>query len=785
MLSIVLKSLVDTQRAGGFKWSLLAGGKQHDVVFRCEVPFFCGDNEGLNKLCGRYGSNTNIQTPCRVCKVPFDEMGSTFEDCHEKINKTLILNIKTQQEERELSHHKIKNATDDLSFGAYNGDGIHQCSPFDILHTRRVNGTQQRMCESALTAKRLDAKVKVKEIFENEQKNKKLRERDEERNRNKKGINAKPQKAIEKKKRKSGASCTTESGLNEKHVIELDVDNDEKDCNEEDFDNRPRLEVTRKLTPEEEAKTRVFSPSMCIQAERLARYWGKLLHHQSDRIFDRTFFPNGITNDTKISGNERPGVLLLFLLIFVSTFGDQYFESAGTESERRKKMGEGGRKMLMSKYRRADYIFCFEEELLMDHFLRRNDIKLSDLNETFSEYFPVGMERYEKTLNRRVGTGSNFLKFHLWVHITLFITRFGCCRSFDSETGEKAHKKYCKEPAKLTQRRHELLDGQSSRRVYERILVDVAYCHEVPIHERMNKKRKSKTLHVYEVYEDGEEADDRSAQVAGINIDTSGKCAVLCSPNDTIHAHYFKRPKGSKLKTQVVWHDQELQKESLQFLGEKLIPMIRVEGKSPPTIHLYNSHKIGNMCFTANPQHYTQKGCTEAWHDWALADLSGEAFPDDVQLGRTAIHMMTFVEITGQIKSVDSDCVQCKRTGMYVLCHVLYKGGLSERAHTQSRLVNAGRKYCSRYINKGRLGQMRHPQLFLLPVDVIRGVCCAIPDFMEINLLTQAEKRADNLTKVRKGEKEKALRNPHQRYLFVSGKNLWKNIFETWAKNPV
>jgi hypothetical protein len=80
---------------------------------------------------------------------------------------------------------------------------------------------------------------------------------------------------------------------------------------------------------------------------------------------------------------------------------------------------------------------------------------------------------------------------------------------------------------------------------------------------------------------------------------------------------------------------------------------------------------------------------------------------------------------------------------------------------------------------------MRHPQLFLLPVDVFQGVCCAVPDFMEINLLTQMEKKANNLTKVRKEEKEKALHNPHQHYLFVSGKRLWKNIFETWAKNPV
>jgi hypothetical protein len=56
---------------------------------------------------------------------------------------------------------------------------------------------------------------------------------------------------------------------------------------------------------------------------------------------------------------------------------------------------------------------------------------------------------------------------------------------------------------------------------------------------------------------------------------------------------------------------------------------------------------------------------------------------------------------------------------------------------------------------------------------------------MEINLLTQMEKKANILTKIRKEEKEKALRNPHQHYLFISGKSLWKNIFEMWAKNPV
>jgi hypothetical protein len=448
-------------------------------------------------------------------------------------------------------------------------------------------------------------------------------------------------------------------------------------------------------------------------------------------------------------------------------------------------MGEGGRKMLMSKYRRADYIFCFEEELLTDHFLRRTDIKLSDLNETFTDYFPIGMERYEKTLNRRVGCGSNFLKFHLWVHITLFITRFGCCRSFDSETGEKAHKKFCKEPAKMTQRRHELLDGQSSKRVFERLLVEMAYSHEIPASERMNKKRKSKTLHVYDVYEEDESGDDMSVKVADLKIDRIGKFAVLCSPTSGIDGHYYKRPMGSKMKSQVVWHDRDLQKESLQFLGTKLSSMIQIEGGSPPKIQLYNTYKMGDMRFTASPEHYTQKGCTEGWHDWALAELSGEAFPEGVHIGRTAIHLITFVEVMGKAKSVDRDCVQFRGPGLYVLCHVLSEGGMSERAHAQSRLVNAGRKYCSSYVNKGRLGQMSHPDLFLVPADVIRGVCCVVPDFMEINLLTKTEKKTDKLSRTKKEEKEKALRNPHQRYLFISGKKLWKEIFHTWAKNPV
>ena len=273
-------------------------------------------------------------------------------------------------------------------------------------------------------------------------------------------------------------------------------------------------------------------------------------------------------------------------------------------------------------------------------------------------------------------------------------------------------------------------------------------------------------------------------QIAGVNVDTSGKNAVLCSCEEDSNRFFYKRPKGSNLKTQVKWHDKVLQLETLGFLGKKVLPIITKDDTQKPVIHLYNTHKVGAKRFTANPSHYTQKGCTEGWHDWALAEISGDSLPSDVEVGSTAIHMISFVEIKGSVKQVESDTVQCKGPGMYVMCHVLSKGGMKERAHPQSRIVNAGTKYCSRWDNKGRLGQIKHPDLFLLPVSVIRGVCCAVPDFMEINLLTKTDKKG-NLNKREKKEKEHALLNPHQRYLFVSGKKLWKNIFETFAANPV
>lgn len=313
MLSVILEPLVKTQRAGGFKWDLKLGTQVFPCVFRCEVAYFCGDNEGANKICGRYGSNTNIKNLCRVCTCPLEKISSTHRPEHPEITREMVKNLKNKEDEQALSHYNIKNATDDLSFGAYQVWGCHRCSPSDHLHTRRI-GTQKRLVECCLECKCINARHMITKIMDDRRR-----------------------RATTEQSAGTGGGKTNKSSADS--VLKFDDDgNDKLDKNGNPVEPPPPdkelyLVVTEKLNLEDEAKMKVFSPGFCARVETMAKYWGKTLQHQSDRSLGRTFFPNGITSNTKIAGHTRPGVLVLFLLVFVSSFGASHFETANTKKE--------------------------------------------------------------------------------------------------------------------------------------------------------------------------------------------------------------------------------------------------------------------------------------------------------------------------------------------------------------------------------------------------------------------------------------------------------------------
>jgi hypothetical protein len=762
MLKVILESLVKVQESGGFRWDLTIRRKKFPVVFRCFVPFVCGDNEGLNKLCGRYGSNTGIQHLCRLCKIPSEDIGATHDDIHEMFDKKSIAKIgegRTPQEQKEISrsisHHLIKNAFESVHFGCFNEGGIHQCSPFDLLHCRRI-GTQPRLCECILSAKRLDSKKIVTDI-------------------------QKQQVTREKEAMKNGVAQAKR--VNKSQIqFEFDIDYDETtgeglregETNQEQY----YAVITQKLTEKEEARTKIFAPAFAKKVDRLVRYWGRVLQHQSDRTLGRTHFPHGITKNTKIAGHERPGVLLLYLVVFVSTFGSQYFETADSKTTKRKKTTEGGTKNFMSSERRADFIFCLEEELLLDHLLRSDEITLQELNSTYKEYIPMSMQRYEKTLNRRQGVGCNFLKFHWAVHIPKIVSWYGCCCGFDTETGERAHTYFCKETANQTQRRTTTLDKQGAQRVFERILVEVAHAREVPLLERLKteRHRPSKTLHRFEEAED----DDDDATVSSslkMHMDevlTKGYSSVLqYGSMEQEDKWNYIRPKGNKRLSKVFsWHNRDLEVKVKKFLTETVAEQISPADCNRPTYDFWNTHCVGAVRYIANPMHYVQKGSHEGWHDWALVHLDGEAFKGIEKAGlegdMNVIHMIAFVRIKGVRKNIDQDYIQINGDGLYVVCHALERPP-QLRAHAQCRLVNVGHKVCYQKWDRHSQSYMKEPQLMIVPVSAIRGPIAGIPDMEEYK---------PNKTD------EMCFRNVGHKYFFINPKTRWLRIMRDWCEQP-
>ena len=84
------------------------------------------------------------------------------------------------------------------------------------------------------------------------------------------------------------------------------------------------------------------------------------------------------------------------------------------------------------------------------------------------------MDKYVATVDRQTGNGMNLIKTHAPLHMPEDIRLFGCAANFDSGPLESSHKDHCKKPAKLTQKRGDLLEAQVSKRICESYVLDTA-----------------------------------------------------------------------------------------------------------------------------------------------------------------------------------------------------------------------------------------------------------------------------------------------------------------------
>jgi hypothetical protein len=403
-MDVILKSFVETQKSSGIKWNVKLQGKGYDIVFKPEVCMVLGDNEGQAKMCAQYQSrsSTGVKSLCRHCKVPTDKIHCTYEEVYplhnrQQINKWIETFLSGNKPIRtamkmllqECSHQAVRNAWRDVSFGWYGLGNINAATPAHILHTILM-GVLEKLEEAILTCRKPNADAIISEIRNTRKKAFAARQAK---------LNSRVQKMIATRTKKY-----KEKMKHENKRIRMDLECRLKEMNEDLKNSTHDTLVTEAFTDDEMSKYLVFSKKVKNYVEVMAKNWGWLLLHQSDRSIGRTHFVSRITGSSKVQAHKMTGKMILYLLIFCSEFSTQYFESIERPDDndneyestcntkkRNTALHKGGYRELLNSNRVADYIWAIEEVLLTTEYIK-HDLTLAEL-EQFQEYTPQSMYR--------------------------------------------------------------------------------------------------------------------------------------------------------------------------------------------------------------------------------------------------------------------------------------------------------------------------------------------------------------------------------------------------------
>ena len=570
VLERILQSVVAVQQGSGLAWKLMYNDKHYNVVFKLPVLFVIGDTEGHDKLVGKFNCRTGkVQCLCRICdtKTEYtDDPTHTF--CYTKA-KAVADKVEAEDTEglRLMSYHCIVNAFRNLIF-CDPDRGINGAVPGELLHVWQL-GLFLRFLASLFGQKR-------------------ARQTASRKKRSGKVTAANKQKdAEEKGQRKEGSE---EDGFPE------DVDDaEDADDYEEVVEDVPVLEVEEddevapstgpgyvSMDHDDITKNGVFTDKVKLEFDEMAKEYGKCLRHQSDREFNRAYFPTGITTNCKKNGSEERCVLMLCLIIFLSHKGAEF--DGLLDGKRVKK---DSTEEQQGNKRSSAIIEMISQLLLMENFLKAKSITVAVLA-LYERYVPCFLGYYKTVVARQTGLGLKIIKFHLPLHSADDMARFGPAMSWDSSTGESNHKDI-KEPARHTQRNTREFEKQTAVRHQEDLAIDRAHRQLHPPLSQIGAKGVLVT------------GTTRPHVLRGANYYVDDQCVMFNSQASS----------GRKEPTVAVWPDSRLQSRVLDLIVEHILPCVPKTGR----VKLSTELKVADgTIYRANPSYGKMK---QPWHDWA------------------------------------------------------------------------------------------------------------------------------------------------------------------------
>jgi len=483
----------------------------------------------------------------------------------------------------------------------------------------------------------------------------------------------------------------------------------------------------------------------------LAKQYGKLLTHQSDRDLPHTNFAKGIQKG-KLMAKQFRGVLLIMAAVIRSTLG---------------------RKLLMKKKSFGkedglrDWTLLVELLLEWEAYLTLKQMKKKDVKRLAKKHRYI-MHIIKQVAARSTGMGLKLMKFHAIVHLVEDMLLFGVPAEYDTGSNE-SHHKVSKVAAKLTQRKEATFNYQVAKRMTEFLVIEYAMV------EILDGKRLWEYYEEWEMESEVEDGsvmdeedtdlvaaverldmsrDDSSSENSAEAVDSVGEEEEMGEPPLQIHTG------GTKI---MIFEDADADGEpSFEILGRSkhkrstvmdfqvvcwlndLQNLVREWAPVHQVLPVYTEHRRGDHVFRGHPNH---RG-TGPWRDWAIVDW-GPGFGD------LACHIYCFVQINGMPSGASAPEFGGIRlqNGVYAVCEVASR---VDEDPDEAFVSDLFTPLTVEVAAQAPDGTVLERKLYLANTEAFVGPCAVIPD----------------------------IGGAANGYLQVKPRSLWATEFVQWLRSP-
>jgi hypothetical protein len=371
--------------------------------------------------------------------------------------------------------------------------------------------------------------------------------------------------------------------------------------------------------------------------EAIFRFLTMCSRRQSDRSVPRTPFKNGVTDLTRLNGQEYPGLVMLTLVALKGLLHERVHESW-----------------------HDDIVSVLWMMLSLNEQMSLPSISSTEL-EVLDDRIKVFLRKYKEVfghvalVNSKVGLKK--IKFHAPKHFVFYNKRYGSSETFFGGTLESALKSTVKQPTERTSRRHDHLCKDLAARQHDRFCISQSRLETSALYERF----KSRT------------SPARKRQC--FRNDPNASQATILPPGWTMHKSVFSLSKsadqwsthhGKHTFTNRVVYPNFVSSTPGEVFdnGESLWVLKSVEhadqlgythievccGASIPTERVERSERQSNDLFRCHPSFHSYPFLRRSWHDWAMirwSDDDDESNDSDKSVMTVAARLLMFAKLFG------------------------------------------------------------------------------------------------------------------------------------------